>query len=71
MRRVYQKDFLCTLYALCSSLFLTSLIAAQAAEVTPNENLVADGVPKIPATLAENPLRLGFWLAQPRYRPPV
>ena len=42
------------LRGLIASIFLTSLIAAQSGEVAPNENLVVDGVPKIPATIAES-----------------
>ena len=42
------------LRGLIASVFLTSLIAAQSAEVVPNENLVADGIPKIPAAIAES-----------------
>jgi len=42
------------LRGLLASVFLTSIIAAQAGEVTPNENLVVDGVPKIPAALVES-----------------
>lgn len=35
-------------------IFLTSIVAAQSGGVVPNENLVVDGIPKIPATLAES-----------------
>jgi dipeptidyl aminopeptidase/acylaminoacyl peptidase len=35
------------------SLFLSAIIAAQNTEVVPNENLIVEGVPKIPASLAE------------------
>jgi len=42
------------LRGLIASVFLTSLIAAQSAEVAPNENLVADGIPKIPTVIAES-----------------
>ena len=43
------------LRGLIASVFLTSLIAAaQSGEVVPNENLVVDGIPKIPATIAES-----------------
>jgi dipeptidyl aminopeptidase/acylaminoacyl peptidase len=39
---------------LIAALFLTSVAVAQAGEVTPNENLVVDGIPKIPVTLVES-----------------
>jgi len=35
-------------------ILLATLTFAQSEEVTPNENLVADGIPKIPASLAES-----------------
>ncbi len=35
-------------------LFLSTIAAAQSGEVVPNENLVADGIPKIPTALAES-----------------
>jgi len=35
------------------SVLLSTLAFAQASEVVPNENLVAEGIPKIPASLAE------------------
>ena len=35
-------------------LLLSTIAAAQSGEVLPNENLVADGIPKIPTALAES-----------------
>jgi hypothetical protein len=69
MQPDYQKRLLVhTLRALLVPVFLTPIIAAHAGEVSPNENLVAEGT-TILATLAENPLRLGLWLAQPEVPP--
>src|SRR5215470_16536383 len=42
------------LRTLLALFFVTSLLAAQSGEVAPNENLVADGLPKIPSTIAES-----------------
>lgn len=44
------KSFLRLLAVLC----LASVAFAQSDEVAPNENLVAEGIPKIPASLAES-----------------
>jgi Tol biopolymer transport system component len=41
------------LRSLIASLILTTVIAAQSVEVIPNENLVVDGIPKIPTSIAE------------------
>ena len=35
-------------------LFFAALACAQSGEITPNENLVAEGIPKIPASLADS-----------------
>jgi len=40
-------------------LLLTSLAFSQTDEIVPNENLVAEGIPKIPASLAESVRRYG------------
>ena len=42
------------LRGLIASVFLATLVAAQAGEVAPNENLVTDGIPKIPTAIAES-----------------
>jgi Tol biopolymer transport system component len=42
------------LRSLIASVFLISMVAAQVGEIAPNENLVVDGIPKIPAALAES-----------------
>jgi hypothetical protein len=34
--------------------FLAAALSAQTAEVVPNENLVVDGIPKIPMSIAES-----------------
>jgi hypothetical protein len=34
-----------------ASLILTTVFAAQSGEVVPNENLVVDGIPKIPSSI--------------------
>jgi dipeptidyl aminopeptidase/acylaminoacyl peptidase len=39
---------------LVAVVFLTSLMFAQNDEIVPNENLVAEGIPKIPASLADS-----------------
>jgi dipeptidyl aminopeptidase/acylaminoacyl peptidase len=39
---------------LVAVLFLSVLVVAQSDEIVPNENLVAEGIPKIPATLADS-----------------
>lgn len=39
---------------LIAVLILSTLALAQSGEIVPNENLVAEGIPKIPATLAES-----------------
>lgn len=39
---------------LVTVLFLSALTFAQSGEIVPNENLVAEGIPKIPASLAES-----------------
>jgi len=42
------------LRGLIAPVFLATLVAAQAREVVPNENLVTDEIPKIPSTIAES-----------------
>jgi dipeptidyl aminopeptidase/acylaminoacyl peptidase len=42
------------LRSVIASLILTTVLAAQSGEVVPNENLVVDGIPKIPASIAES-----------------
>jgi dipeptidyl aminopeptidase/acylaminoacyl peptidase len=44
-------------YSAISILVLSFSVFAQTGEITPNENLVAEGIPKIPASLAESVAR--------------
>src|SRR5215831_19785141 len=41
-------------FTLIAVLILTTLVLAQSDDVVPNENLVAEGIPKIPVALAES-----------------
>jgi dipeptidyl aminopeptidase/acylaminoacyl peptidase len=45
------------IFSAVSILLLTVAAFAQTGEITPNENLVAEGIPKIPASLAESVAR--------------
>ena len=45
------------LYSAISILILSFSVFAQSGEIAPNENLVAEGIPKIPASLAESVAR--------------
>ena len=47
------------LFRLVAIIILSGLSFAQSKEIPPNENLVAEGVPKIPASLAEAAGRYG------------
>jgi hypothetical protein len=53
-----KRSFLLSLPALTMILF-ASLALAQSDEVVPNENLVVEGIPKIPSSLAESVGRYG------------
>ncbi len=47
------------LFSVASVLLLSAAAFAQGGEIAPNENLVAEGIPKIPASLAESASRYG------------
>src|SRR6476659_962829 len=48
------EEFMRRIASLSIILFLTAIVFAQSDVVAPNENLVAEGIPKIPASLAES-----------------
>jgi dipeptidyl aminopeptidase/acylaminoacyl peptidase len=52
-----REEFMKRLYSAISILILSFSVFAQTGEITPNENLVAEGIPKIPASLAESVAR--------------
>jgi dipeptidyl aminopeptidase/acylaminoacyl peptidase len=54
MVKVWQEEFMRRISRLAAVLFLTALAVAQSDVITPNENLAAEGIPKIPASLAES-----------------
>jgi dipeptidyl aminopeptidase/acylaminoacyl peptidase len=51
---IAQEEAMKRICHLVAVVFLTILVFAQSDEITPNENLVAEGIPKIPAALAES-----------------
>jgi dipeptidyl aminopeptidase/acylaminoacyl peptidase len=53
MHALFRKIPMQALRSLIASLILTTVVAAQSGEVIPNENLVVDGIPKIPTSIAE------------------
>jgi hypothetical protein len=62
------EDFMKRISHLLAVLFLTALACAQSDVIVPNENLVAEGIPKVPASLAESvgrysEFRSGFFLS--------
>jgi dipeptidyl aminopeptidase/acylaminoacyl peptidase len=54
MVKVWQEELMKQISRLAAVLILSALAVAQSDVITPNENLVAEGIPKIPASLAES-----------------
>lgn len=54
MQALSRKILMHVFPSVIASLILTTVFAAQSGEVVPNENLVVDGIPKIPSSIAES-----------------